>query len=128
MKKKTRSQTSAKRTSAKRISEDGAERTVQHLSLPPELVGPMRRLSEGKGERIGAVWDAACSAFAEEYVAKSCNEYRAPYRRRAEGSDYTTLWIDSRILLKCRKIAERDRVSLSRVLHTAAVLYLEKAR
>jgi hypothetical protein len=122
MKKNTRS--TRIRSSAKRISEDGAERTIQHLSLPPAVVGGMRQLSTQRNRRKGAIWDAACEAFAEKFATKPFQQYVAASRAAAP----TTVWIDSRVLQKCRKIAERDGVSLSRVLHTAAILYLEPTR
>ena len=119
---KKRSTTS---TSAKRISEDGAERTVQHLSLPEQVVVAMRRRSRLKEERVGAVWDAACQSFAVKFGTKPCQQYVFPHKSASKQKDYRTLWIDSRILEKCRKIADRDRMSVSRVIHTAAVLFLE---
>lgn len=123
MKKKQRSK--PVRTSAKRISEDGAERTVMHLSLPPEVLEPIRQRSKQKDERIGAVWDAACSSFAEKYSARPYRQYVFPHRGAADEDGYTSVWIDSRILQRCRKIADRDRVSLARVIHSAAILFLE---
>jgi hypothetical protein len=113
-----------KKSSATRISEDGAERTVQHLSLPEAVVSAMRRLSTRKAERIGAVWDAACSAFAQKYATKPCTQYEFPHKGTSKRRDYRTLWIDSRILEKCRRIADRDQMSVSRVIHTAAVFFL----
>lgn len=113
-----------KKTSAKRISEDGAERTIQHLRLPPEVVGGMRQLSAARVERKGAIWDAACSTFAEKFGKKRYHQYFASYRDTGP----TSVWIDSRVLQKCKKIADRDGVSMSRVLHTAAALYLESSK
>ena len=112
-----------KRSTARRISENGDERGLQHLSLPRDVVEPMRELSRGSGLRIGAIWDAACSAFAEKYGVRPYVDYKAPYRGAP-----TTLWIDSRILELCKKIADRDRVSVSRIIHSAACEYLKPAR
>lgn len=124
MKKKARpAAPAAKRSSARRIGEGGDERAIQHLKLPREVVEPMRQRSRGAGGRVGAIWDAACSAFARTYAEKPYRDYKAPYRGKL-----TTLWIDSRVLQQCRKIAERDGVSVSRIIHSAACEYLEAAK
>jgi hypothetical protein len=119
------------RSSATRISEDGAERTVQHLSLPDEVTSGMkqeatkmanRRVAEKKKAkpRVGAIWDRACSQFTSRFATKPCTSYVFPHK-----AAFRSVWIDSRILEKCREMATRDGVTVARVLHTAAVLFLD---
>jgi hypothetical protein len=117
-------QSKKKKSGKTRIDANGAERTIQHLSLPDDVVGEMRRIANKRGRLVGETWDLACTAFVEQVTEAPFRQYVWPHKSKPPEKDYRAIWIDSRVLEKCRAIARRDEMSDARVIHTAAVFFL----
>ena len=103
----------------------GSRRTVQQIQLPPEVHEGVKVLArQGDNTTMNDVYDAAVEWFFASRAKKSFHYYLASTKR----GKYTSLWIDTKILDRARIIAKRDAVSISRVIYTALVLYLEEKR
>ena len=103
----------------------GSRRTVQQIQLPPEVHEGVKVLArQGDNTTMNDVYDAAVEWFFASRAKKSFHYYLASTKR----GKYTSLWIDTKILDRTRIIAKRDAVSISRVIYTALVLYLEEKK
>lgn len=97
-------------------------RTVQQIPMPPEVDQAIKTLvANGTHETMAELYDHAITWFWKSRAKKTFNFYLASNKR----GKYKTLWIDSKILDRVRVIAARDDTSISRVIYTAIVLYLE---
>ena len=98
------------------------KRTVQQVQIPPEVHQGVKLLAGQKADAtMNEVYDQAVGWFLKSRAKKSFNYYLASTKR----GKYTSMWIDTALLDRVRVIAARDAVSISRVIYTALVLYLE---
>jgi hypothetical protein len=99
------------------------QRTLVHLGLPQELVDDvdtllwMRVTAADKSMeaiRLGKhqIYDEAVEHFLERYENRPCEALRV--RQPAHG--WRTLWVSSPLVKRCRGVAEREQVSVGRVL------------
>lgn len=100
-------------------------RTVQQIQMPPEVHQGVKLLaSQSTDTTMMDVYDQAVEWFLASRAKKSFNYYLASTKR----GKYTSLWISTKLLDRVRVIAARDAVSISRVIYTALVLYLEEKK
>lgn len=103
----------------------GSKRTVQQVQLPPEIHESVKVLArQDDATTMNDVYDASVEWFLKSRAKKSFHYYLASTKR----GNYTSLWIDSKILDRVRIVAKRDAVSINRVIYTALVLYLEEKK
>jgi len=104
------------------------ERTVQLLKLPDQVYWAIMLWSQdrshgGKKVSVGDIYDEALRWFLESEARKGYEAYRAVPTGDATNR---SMWVDSRLLERAGKYAERDSVPRSRVLYTALVLYVRQ--
>lgn len=98
------------------------KRTVQQVQIPPEVHQGVKLLAnQGADATMNEVYDQAVDWFLKSRAKKSFNYYLASTKR----GKYTSMWIDTGLIDRVRVVAARDAVSISRVIFTALVLYLE---
>ncbi len=99
-------------------------RTVRQVQIPPEVHEGVKLIVNRGDDGIqtmNEVYDTAVEWFMGSQAKRSFNYYLASTKR----GKYTSMWIDTGILDRVRVVAKRDEVSLSRVIYTSLVLYLE---
>lgn len=97
-------------------------RTLQQVGMPPEVQQGLKMLVElDKHDTLNDLYDTAVLWFINRRAKRRFQYYIASNKR----SKYVSLWIDSKVLDKVRLVADRDGVSMNRVVYTALVLYLE---
>lgn len=78
---------------------------------------------DGKKVTVGDIYDESLRWFFGREAKAHYEAYLAvPFRQAQKRS----LWIDSRLLERAGKIADRDGVPRNRVLYTALVLFVKK--
>lgn len=101
------------------------KRTVQQIQIPPEVHQGVKLLAnQGADSTMNEVYDQAVEWFLASRAKKSFNYYLASTKR----GKYTSMWIDTGLIDRVRVVAARDAVSISRVIFTALVLYLEEKK
>jgi len=110
------------------VADGLGERTLQLLKMQHSLYWSVilwsrNRSIDGKKVNVGDIYDESLTWFLGREARTSYEAYLAVPLRQAQKR---SLWIDSRLLERSRKIAERDGVPRNRVLYTALVLFVKK--
>jgi hypothetical protein len=104
------------------------ERTVQLLKMQDSLYWSIilwsrNRSIDGKKVNVGDIYDESLTWF---FGRKARTHYEAYLAVPLRDAQKRSLWIDSRLLERSGKIAERDGVPRNRVLYTALVLFVKR--
>jgi hypothetical protein len=110
------------------VADGFGERTVQLLKMQHSLYWSVilwsrNRSTDGKKVNVGDIYDESLTWFFRREARTGYETYLAVPLRQAQKR---CLWIDSRLLERSGKIAERDGVPRNRVLYTALVLFVRK--
>lgn len=98
-------------------------RVLIHVRLPDAIVQGIRERAEATTRKYYAEWDRAARWFLVRPPQGQGLGLYAP--ALSKSGSYKTLWISKDLVEKLRQIAERDEVSLARVVHTLGLLYVQ---
>lgn len=96
--------------------------TMQQVKLAPEVHLGIKLMSDKvHGPHMSDVYGEAIRWFLDFRAKKKFHYYLAS----PSNGKYTSMWIESDLVERCKIIAARDSTNVSRILYTAFVLYLE---
>ncbi len=123
---------------ARRLSSARARglRTLQHQTLSPAVRQAIETevwlrglLARAGTAATGANWatkdqvhDEALAWFLQQHAQQPVQDYPA----RRSGDEDLTFWLDSRILERARRMAERDGVKVARLIDAALTAYVRQ--
>jgi hypothetical protein len=109
------------------------QRTLLHLALQQSVVddvdtllwlrvtGAMKSVEAIRGGK-NQIYDEAVERFLSRFERRGCNELKI--RQATQG--WRSLWVSTPLVERCKRIAERDGVSVGRVIGYALTSFLEE--